>query len=80
LDKEPLLDIPIYESANPQPFITLVDKILLQKSVGEDTTVLERTLDALVYKLYALSYAEVWLVSPDFGLSAAEYAAISIGD
>jgi hypothetical protein len=41
-----------------QPFITLVDQILVQKQRGEDTSVLEREIDGLVYGLYGISEEE----------------------
>lgn len=55
------------------PFITLVDKILEGKKAGIDTMAWEREIDLRVYKLYELTYAEVLVVEPGFGLSEGEY-------
>ena len=35
-----------------KPFISIVDNIIIQKLVDEDTTFLERLIDAMVYELY----------------------------
>ncbi len=51
----------------------LVIKILKKKSEKQDTTLLEQEIDNLVYKLYELSYEEVKVIDPFFGLSEAEY-------
>ena len=40
----------------------LVDKIILQKQQGEDTTELEKEIDELVYKLYDLMEEEIKIV------------------
>ncbi len=64
LDKEPLLDIPLFKPAEnlQQPFIELVDKILAEKKAGNDTSALEREIDGLVYGLYGLSEEEIAIV------------------
>lgn len=64
LDKEPLLDIPLFKPAEnlQQPFITLVDKILADKKAGNDTSALEREIDVLVYGLYGLSEDEIRII------------------
>jgi len=75
LDKEPLLEIPIYKTneLSQQPFITLVDQILSDKKENIDTTGLEKQIDVMVYKLYELDYEEVLIVEPEFKLSKKEY-------
>lgn len=50
-----------------------VTKILENKKQNLDTTELENQIDLMVYKLYELSYAEVLVVDPEFGLSEEEY-------
>lgn len=45
-----------------QPFIDLVDKILVDKKAGEDTSILEAEIDYLVYELYGLTEAEIAVV------------------
>lgn len=80
LDKEPLLEIPIYKTneLSQQPFITLVDKILSSKKENIDTTDLETKIDIMVYKLYELTYEEVLVVEPKFSLSKQEYEAFTV--
>jgi type II restriction/modification system DNA methylase subunit YeeA len=53
----------------------LVEQILSIKSrtPAADTTVLEAEIDLMVYKLYQLSWDEVKLVDPDFGMSEEEF-------
>jgi hypothetical protein len=53
------------------PFISKVDAILLGKSVGGDTSLLESELDVMVYHLYGLSYEEACVIEP--GLSYARF-------
>ena len=59
-------------------FVSIVDQIMsIKKSNPQsDTTILEQQIDNLVYKLYDLTYDEVKVVDPDFGLTEEEYAAI----
>jgi adenine-specific DNA-methyltransferase len=45
-----------------KPFIELVDKTLAKKKSGEDTSELENTIDAMVYKLYELTADEIKIV------------------
>lgn len=59
-----------------QPFIELVDQILIGKQENIDTTELESDIDKLVYKLYDLTYEEVKVIDPEFGLSEGEYEKI----
>jgi adenine-specific DNA-methyltransferase len=58
----------------------LVTSILSLKSTDPvaDTSALEAEIDVLVYKLYGLTYAEVVVVDPEFGLSEAEYSAVQV--
>lgn len=57
-----------------------VKKILLLKknNPNSDTSNIEIEIDNLVYKLYNLSYDEVKLIEPDFGLSESEYEKIKL--
>lgn len=63
-----------------QPFIDLVDNILTDKKSNPkaDTTLLEREIDELVYKLYELTYDEVKVIDPGFWLSEEEYNQVRI--
>lgn len=60
--------IPNFTPAQSAPIIELVDKILAAKKSNPeaDTTVWEREIDAMVYKLYGLTYEEVKVVDKDF--------------
>ena len=64
LDKEPLLEIPIFKPADTEAnkIATLVDKIILQKQQNKDSTDNEKKIDELVYKLYDLSEQEIKIV------------------
>ncbi|MBK6611994.1 MAG: class I SAM-dependent DNA methyltransferase [Sphingobacteriales bacterium] len=57
-----LLPIPQLTPSEQQPFIQLVDEILLKKEKGEDTTALETQIDQLVYQLYDLTEEEIKIV------------------
>jgi len=56
------IPIPKIPESEQQPFIELVDKILLDKKAGRDTKELEEKIDQLVYKLYELSEEEINIV------------------
>ncbi|WP_395052017.1 Eco57I restriction-modification methylase domain-containing protein [Flavobacterium sp.] len=66
LDKEPLLNIPIFEPNKDfqKPIISLVDQILTLKKENPkaDTSDLENDIDELVYQLYELTYDEIDVV------------------
>jgi adenine-specific DNA-methyltransferase len=70
--KFPIAKIP---PAEQKPFIDLVDQILAAKAADPktDTSILERQIDRLVYRLYDLSWDEVRVIEPGFPLSRAEY-------
>jgi adenine-specific DNA-methyltransferase len=63
LDKEPLLQIPIFNATKnqQQPIISLVDKILSkkQRDSRSDTSQLEAEVDAIVFHLYGLTESEI---------------------
>jgi hypothetical protein len=40
----------------------------------------KNTMRNFAYKLYALSYKEVLVIDPDFSVTAAEYAAVEVGE
>lgn len=62
LDKEPLLNIPIYQTKDIKSFVELVDQILEAKKDGKDTAEFEAQIDAMVYKLYGLTEDEIAIV------------------
>lgn len=57
LDKEPLLEIPIYKPADKDAneIAKLVDKIIALKQQGKDSSEQEKKIDELVYKLYDIT-------------------------
>lgn len=59
LRKFPIKNISATEQ---KPFISLVDQILVQKQLGQDTTSLEREVDTLVYCLYGVNEEEQRLI------------------
>lgn len=77
---EPLQFIPIKKCNYPtqQIFIEKANKIISLKSESKETSAIEQQIDNLVYKLYELTYDEVKIIDPDFGLTEQEYDAINI--
>lgn len=77
LDKEPLLQIPIFNTKEVRPITSIVDKIIStkEKNAKVDIKDLEKQLDKMVYKLYNLTYEEVEIVDPQIGnfISRADY-------
>lgn len=74
INPEQVKMIPIKEEyQHQQPFISIVNQILENKKQNLDTTDLEAKIDIMVYKLYELTYDEVLVVDPEFGLSEQEY-------
>ena len=57
LDKEPLLEIPIYKPSDKDAneIAKLVDKIISLKQQGKDSSEQEKKIDELVYKLYDIT-------------------------
>jgi hypothetical protein len=60
LDKEPLLEIPIYKPSEKEQneIAKLVDKIISLKQQGKDSSEQEKKIDELVYKLYDITADE----------------------
>jgi len=56
----------------------LAKTIQEKRKLGKDTSALEQQIDNLVYRLYDLTYDEVKVVDPEFGLSEEEYNNIRI--
>lgn len=61
-------------------FVNIVDQIVIMKknSIDCDTSLLENQIDNLVYRLYDLTWDEVRVIDPDFGLTEEEYKKIEI--
>jgi adenine-specific DNA-methyltransferase len=75
LDKEPLLEIPIYKPNNDIQIniSNVVENILLSKKEKQNTMALESKIDLMVYKLYELTYDEVLIIEPEFSVNATDY-------
>ena len=71
LEKLKPLPIKILKPTAQQPFIDLVNKILQDKKIGNDTTALEHQIDVMVYHLYGLSYQEACVI--DDALKVADF-------
>jgi len=65
--------VPKIQDSLQKPYEALVDQIISQKELGEDTKELEDKIDIMVYKLYELTYEEVKIVDSEFWLSKEEY-------
>ena len=75
-----ILQLPIKIAKNQKKFIEIVDEILYLKNQNSDYNAFkeELILDAYVYKLYELSFAEVKVIDINFGLTEEEYDKIKI--
>jgi hypothetical protein len=75
-----LEELPIKTTPYQFPFISIVDQILLVKAENPqaDTTLFERQIDEMVYKLYDLTYDEVKIIDPDFWMSEEEYERLNV--
>ena len=64
LDKEPLLQIPIFKTKEVKPITSIVDQILSTKAANPkaDTSQLEKQIDEMVYKLYELTDEEIAII------------------
>lgn len=64
LDKEPLLEIPIYKPTDSEAtkIAILVDKIIAQKQQGKNSKNNETKIDELVYQLYDLTKEEINMI------------------
>lgn len=75
-----VLPIKITEISTQKLLENIVDKIHSLKGQNKEanTTILEKKIDNLVYKLYELSYEEVKIIDPEFSLSEREYEEIKL--
>ena len=66
-----LFKLPIYKATDEEQLniVSMVQNIIELKAINSDTTKLESDIDNLVYKLYDLTYEEVKVIDPEFGLS-----------
>jgi adenine-specific DNA-methyltransferase len=80
LDKEPLLEIPIY-AASPEFQASIsnkVDQILKFKNQNKSSMQLENEIDLIIYKLYELNYDQVLIFEPEFEMSREDYEKFKI--
>ncbi len=74
--------LPIVEGENEtkDQIESKVSEILALKKEdpSADTSVLEAEIDLMVYKLYQLTYEEVKIVDPEFGMSEGEYGEVEV--
>ena len=54
--------LPIAVAEDEQPFVDLVDRILMLKKAGEETADLEARIDEMVYALYDLTPEQIAVV------------------
>ncbi|GAK52757.1 DNA modification methylase [Candidatus Moduliflexus flocculans] len=76
-----LEQLPIIQVSQNQQlqFKNLVEQIQSAKQHGNDTAVLEREIDLMIYTLYDLTYDEARTVDPALSLSRADYDALPVG-
>jgi adenine-specific DNA-methyltransferase len=74
------LPVPFVSVSEQQPIICLVDKIVAAKTATPqaDVSALERQIDALVYRLYDLTYDEVKVIEPEFPVGRLEYEGMEV--
>lgn len=65
LKKATIEEFTIKLTKEQKTFEDLVDIIIAKKEQGEDSTVEERTIDKMVYKLYSLTDEEIKIVEGD---------------
>ena len=78
INKSTIENFPITK-INPltQSVISNISKKIHQlTALDKDTTTLEQQIDNLVYRLYNITYDEVKVIDPEFGLSREEYEGI----
>jgi adenine-specific DNA-methyltransferase len=67
-------------NATQKYFEALVSEVLSKRNKLLDSSELEQQIDNLVYRLYDLTYDEVKVIDPDFGMSEGEYNSIKLED
>ena len=84
IDKEPLLNIPIYKpnKYEEDKMVAIVDKVyeitnsedyLGNKEKQDAVKEYEKQIDIMVYKLYDLTYQEVKVIDPNFQMDEETY-------
>ncbi len=72
------LPVPLIGKSTMQLVIMTIKEIIKRCEDGRDTILLEQELNHIFYKLYELTYGEVKVIDPAFGLSEEEYEAIEL--
>ena len=72
------LKLPPITSKSNLKIELIVKKIIDYKTAGKATTLLEKQIDHLVYRLYDLTYNEVKVIDPDFLQSKKQYDSIDL--
>ena len=77
---EPLQFIPIISvpSEKQVPLIKLVSRLLDLKKAEKNTKDLEHEINNIIYRLYDLTFEEVRVIDPEFGLNEKEYKALKL--
>lgn len=65
LDKAPLLQIPIKKPADESAVVNLVDKLIKADKLGQDTSIIEKKIDELVYNIYDLDDNDINIVESE---------------
>jgi adenine-specific DNA-methyltransferase len=73
----PIRDIDIENQKEISGLVEQIHKMTLENNLYEIPN-LENKIDNLVYRLYDLTYAEVKVIDPDFGMSEGEYENIKL--
>ena len=72
------LPVPLIGKMTMQLIVTTVKKIIKESQKEHDTNEFEQDLNNIFYKLYELTYDEVKVLDPEFGLTKKEYEAIKL--
>ncbi|WP_419702144.1 Eco57I restriction-modification methylase domain-containing protein [Mucilaginibacter sp. NFX135] len=65
IDKEPLLNIPIFRASDPQILIEKTESILFKKSLTLDISPIEQKMDDIIFNLYELAEDEIKLINEE---------------
>jgi adenine-specific DNA-methyltransferase len=70
IDKDPILQIPIYR-ANKEQYNIIIE--LVNKTLNTNDLLSEHKINLILYKLYELTYDEILIVDPEFEMSVLAY-------
>lgn len=73
-----ICSIPIRKFQKFGKIVSLTLRVLSDSSKGISTQILENKIDNILYRLYELTYEEVKVIDPEFGLTKSEYEGIKI--